>query len=242
MSLRAIKPGAVFIADAHYHEGRDALYFLLQDFLDAPPPQLFLMGDIFDLLIGTFPYLMEKHKKMVDLIEAVGEKCEVFFFEGNHDFLLEGKLKNVTYIPLAEQPMLFAFNNQTVAVSHGDYDENITHNIMTRLLRNRFFIFCVHFVTFNFINNWFIKKTERNLKAKKLCRKFEDFDLFISKKITKNLQNADVVIEGHYHQGCAIKYDGKLYYNVDGFACNQSYSIVESDQDKISFAANEYKR
>jgi UDP-2,3-diacylglucosamine hydrolase len=242
MSLKAIQPGAVFIADAHYHEERDALFSLLRSFLDAPPPQIFLMGDIFDLLIGSFPYLMEKNRRLIDVIEALGEKTEVYFFEGNHDFLLEGRLKNLTYIPLSQQPMLFDLNGKTAALSHGDYDEGPAHNMMTRLLRNPLFIKLIHLVTLNFLGNWYLKKTEKSLKAKKVCRKFENFEGYIAKKIKKNLQNADVIIEGHYHQGVSIKYGQKLYYNVDGFACNQSYSVVESDQDKISIRANQYKR
>ncbi len=242
MSPKTIKPGAVFIADAHYHEERDALLFLLQDFLKTPPPQLFLMGDIFDFLIGIFPYLMEKNRPLIDVIEALGEKTEVYFFEGNHDFLLDGKIKNITYVPLAKQPMLFELNGKRVALSHGDFDESPRHNVMTRLARNYFFITFVHLVSFNFINNWYVKKTEQKLKAKRLCRRFDGFEAFIGKKIKKNLQNADVVIEGHYHQGVSIKYGQQLYFNVDGFACNQSYSVVESAQDKISMHANQYKR
>lgn len=242
MSRKEIKPGAVFIADAHYHGERDLLVSLLQSFLKNPPPQVFLMGDIFDLLIGNFPYLMEKNRPLIDVIEALGKQCEVFFFEGNHDFLLNGKIKHITYVPLSQQPMLFEMGGKTAALSHGDYDEGLAHNVLTRLLRNRFFIFLVHLVTFNFINNWYLKKTERKLKAKKLCRKFEDFEAYIGKKIKKNFQNADLIIEGHYHQGVSIKYGGKLYCNIDGFACNQSYSVVESTQDKISLSANQYKR
>lgn len=242
MSRKAILPGAVFIADAHYHEERDTLFHFLSELLDTPPPQLFLMGDIFDLLIGEFPYLMAKNRPLIDVIEALGEKSEVYFFEGNHDFLLDGKFKNVTCVPLSRQPMLFELDGRTAALSHGDFDEGPAHNVMTRLLRNRLVIKLLHLVTFNFINNWYIKKTERKLKAKKLCRKFDNFEEYIGKKIKKNLQNADVVVEGHYHQGVTIKYGQKLYCNVAGFACNQSYSVVESAQDKISIHANQYKR
>jgi UDP-2,3-diacylglucosamine hydrolase len=238
MSPDALKPGALFIADAHYHSERRELFFYLQTLLDSPPPQLFLMGDIFDLLIGTFPGLLDENRELIELIEQLGKRCEVYFFEGNHDFLLEGVFRHVTYVPLAKQPMLFAFGGQRVAVSHGDFDENPAHNLFTRLLRNRFFITALHWATFDFLGNWFVKKVQRNLKAKKLCRTFDDFEAFIIKKIKKNFQNADVVIEGHYHQGCLIKHDGKLYCNVDGFACNQSSIVVESAHDKISFRNN----
>lgn len=235
MPPKELKPGAVFIADAHYHDERRELFQRLERLLDSPPPQLFLMGDIFDLLIGNFSYLMEKNAEVIRLIEALGEQCEVYYIEGNHDFLLAGKIKNITYVSLARQPVYFSAAGLRVAIAHGDYDENPTHTLFTKLIRNPLFITLLHIVTLNFLGNWFVKKVERGLKKKKLCKPFKDFEAFIAKKIKKNLQNADVVIEGHYHQGCGINLDGKQYYNVPGFACNQSNIVVESIKDKIVF-------
>ncbi|MBD3794144.1 MAG: UDP-2,3-diacylglucosamine diphosphatase, partial [Campylobacterales bacterium] len=55
----SIKEEALFIADAHYpHHGDEFLQILRQlDSGERQTPQLFLMGDIFDLLFGYNRYV-----------------------------------------------------------------------------------------------------------------------------------------------------------------------------------------
>jgi len=60
-----IKNGAIFIADVHYNCNRKELIRLLDDFIQNPPPQLFLAGDIFDLLIGSFAYLAQINNDVI---------------------------------------------------------------------------------------------------------------------------------------------------------------------------------
>ena len=242
MHHNVIKDGAIFVADSHLNDEREDLYCFLKDLLKSPPPQLFLMGDIFDLLIGAFPYLIDKNRKTIEIIEELGTKTEIYFFEGNHDFLLENSIKNIKYIPLSKQPMEFLCNEQKVYLSHGDYSENLLHTIFTSLIRSRQFLFLLHLGTFNFLNNWFVKKVSKDLKKKKLCSKFENFDKYIEQKIAKTIQSADIVIEGHYHQNCDFFTNNLHYINIAGFACNQSYIVVEFFKDKIKFTTCEYKR
>ena len=148
-----IRPGAVFIADAHYTDERTGLVGLLASFQASPPPQVFLMGDIFDLHIGPFPYLHRRNQPLIEQIEALAATCEVWYFEGNHDFLLEGCLSGVHYVPLGGQPMIFRFGDEQIALAHGDYDEGLLHGLFTRLIRSAVGIRLIHLMTFNFLGN-----------------------------------------------------------------------------------------
>ena len=51
---------------------------------------------------------------------------------------------------------------------------------------------------------------------------------------------ADVVIEGHYHQGEQYTIGKQKYINIPSFACEQSYFVVEYDQN-IKFARKSVK-
>ncbi|MCD8212614.1 MAG: hypothetical protein LUC34_00900 [Campylobacter sp.] len=53
--------------------------------------------------------------------------------------------------------------------------------------------------------------------------------------------NANIVIEGHYHQGRILNINDKFYINLPAFACNQSYFIVEYENEKIQFAQRSLK-
>ena len=59
-----LKDGAIFIADSHYSKKNEDLYYLLLKLNSSPPSQLFLVGDIFHLLLD-FEY------------EIVAFACEV---------------------------------------------------------------------------------------------------------------------------------------------------------------------
>jgi UDP-2,3-diacylglucosamine hydrolase len=105
--------------------------------------------------------------------------------------------------------------------------EGVLHQLFTKLIRNGFFLKLLHIVTLNFLDNRFLKRIIFNLKRKKICNKIENFDKIMLKK-TKNFSKiADIVVEGHYHQGVQIKDSGVWYINLPSFECNKSFFIVK---------------
>jgi UDP-2,3-diacylglucosamine hydrolase len=74
-----LKNGAVFIADAHYSHSNETLYNVLINLNKTPPSQLFLVGDIFQLLLN-FPYLIEYNKKVITLINSISKKNRSLLF------------------------------------------------------------------------------------------------------------------------------------------------------------------
>lgn len=98
---------------------------VLDSFISLPPhdlpPQVFLMGDIADLFIGHIPSSLRFNRNLVEKINALSKKCEVFYFEGNHDFGIDSSiLPNVKIYPRFLQPALFDFDGQIYALAHGD--------------------------------------------------------------------------------------------------------------------------
>lgn len=235
LMLPEIKQGAIFIADAHESDKRGGFYRFLQKLEsgEITTPQLFLMGDMFDLLIGEVEYSVKKHKKHIDLIDKIALHVEVLYFEGNHDFALDGLFVNTKVISIDQQPVKFALKGEVLAhLSHGDIFSGTFHTVFTKIVRSAWVLKSLNLV--DRIGNYCIsKRVERNQLIKDKCRKIENFKEIVSAKIPNYnaLQNS-YIIEGHHHQNQSFRVDKINYINLASFACNQSFFIVEYSNDK----------
>jgi len=233
-----IKNGAVFIADAHESSSTSDFYKFLQkvDNGKIKTPQLFLMGDMFDLLVGDIAYTVKKYQKYIDLIEKISLHVEVFYFEGNHDFRLKKLFKNVKVIPFEAQPLRAKLEDSTtVYLSHGDRFEKKLYQIYTKLIRNSMILKFLNLVDILFLNK-VSNSIQEEQKRKNLCKKIENFEDIILSKLNKySAKNGEFIVEGHYHQNYKFSQSGINYINLPPFVCNQSYFIVEySQNDKFA--------
>lgn len=228
-----IQEGALFIADAHESSERafflDFLYHIKQN----PPPQLFLMGDMFDLLVGGIHYGVNKYQRYIDLINALSRECEIFYFEGNHDFNLSQLFLHVKVFPIQKQPILAKLpSGKTCLLSHGDKYGGSLHALYTQAIRNQHVLNVLGGLDILF-QSAISKQIEKNQKAKNLCKKIDHFDAIIKAKLEAYpLEGVDVVIEGHYHQDQSFTCKDVVYINFPSFACNQSYFSVQSSHER----------
>jgi UDP-2,3-diacylglucosamine hydrolase len=202
-----LKDGAVFIADSHYCDKNEDLYNLLIKFLSNPPPQIFLVGDIFHLLLD-FEYLINYNKKVINIINRLSQNSEVFYFEGNHDFCLDGIFdKNVKVLHKL---------NDTICINHGDiYVDDYFYRLYSLFIRRRAVMRLLNFVTLNFFNNWLFKFL---LNKSVGCEKFDDFKTFANRRL-KYYRGCEVVIEGHYHQNNSYK----NYISLPSLYCDGAF-------------------
>ncbi len=226
-----IKEGAIFVADAHVNEKRDDFYEFLKSIEDETikTPQLFLMGDMFDLLIGGVKYTNKINKKYIDIINSISKSIEVFYFEGNHDFNLKILFPNIKVFSYSEQPAIFESADKKILLLHGDKFVGLSYTIYTYLIRSAFILFVVSLFD-NLIGGIISKKIINAQYGKNICKKLENFDKMIKRRINNiNIDNIYLVMEGHYHQNMMIdiKKD-KKYINIPSFACNKSFIIVKS--------------
>jgi len=203
-----LKDGAVFVADSHYSKQNRDLYKLLLKFQKNPPPQLFLVGDIFQLLLN-FPYLKTYNNEIIELINQLSESTEIFYFEGNHDFCLKGVFNSKIKI-------LMELKKDGICINHGDiYIEDKIYKFYSKIVRKKIMLSVFNIISFNFINNWVFKKI---LNKKIRCHKIGEFKKLAKYKI-KQYKNCNLIIEGHYHQN--KKY--KNYLNLPSLYCQKSY-------------------
>jgi UDP-2,3-diacylglucosamine hydrolase len=234
MSLKTLKPGAILIADAHCAPWRT--HFI--DFLHALDsgeiitPQLILMGDIFDMLYGSIPRTYGYNIEGIELLNRLSQKIEIIYLEGNHDFLLGNLFPNLYVVRRKYQPLMLMFDSKNIAISHGDSKMGWGYELYTALIRNRFILAILRLIDGvggGFIVRWL----EEQMKRKIHCRSIEHFDTLIRERmLSLNLELADVLIEGHFHQNCSFSFPQLQYINVGAFACNERYFTVQSIQDQ----------
>lgn len=226
-----IRVGAIFVADSHYNPlGREEIEPFLRWVLEQKPPQLFLLGDIFDLLIGAFGYTVRQNSTLISLINEIARSgVEVWFFEGNHDFMLDDVFdKSVHIINKLDQPKEFELDGKKAVLLHGDYSVELRYEIYAKLIRSKIGIFLAHIFTLNFVNNWFLKLFEKKLISKNLCYEIANFQTKRRDKLKKMQINADILIEGHFHQDLSFDFDFVHYRNLPSFACGKSFVEVQS--------------
>ena len=239
-----VKSGAIFIADSHENENRENFWHFLCALKsgEIKTPQLFLMGDMFDFLAGECEFFVKFYERYVRAIDELGEKTEIYYFEGNHDFNLAGLFKNVKAYPIGAQPVKFATEcGQSVLIAHGDIFLPFVAKYALRFLRVKVFLKTMNFFD-KFLNFRLSKQILNKLKRKILDYKIPNFKNLAEAKMRRYnaFYEADIVIEGHYHQGEQYTIGKQKYINVSSFACEQSYFVVEYGQN-IKFARKSVK-
>jgi UDP-2,3-diacylglucosamine hydrolase len=215
-----VKKSAVFITDVHYKKGDKLFLNLLNDLIKNPPPQLFLLGDIFHLLL-PFEFLYEYNKEAIELINNLAKKTEIYYVYGNHDFCIDDFFKGVTFADA------FIDKKKSIYITHGDLDsERIFYKIYSFFIRNKIFLKFLHLISFNFVNNYLFKK----ILNKKIKCNYQIENLNINKSFR-------YVIIGHYHN---FKQINKILI-LSSFFCNKKYYIIQIDK-KINFKEIDYGR
>ncbi|EAK0847912.1 UDP-2,3-diacylglucosamine diphosphatase [Campylobacter lari] len=231
MQKITIKENAIFIADAHENENRRGFWEFLQALKDEKiqTPQLFLMGDIFDLLIYEVKATHDFAKAYVDLLEELADKIEVIYLEGNHDFNLTKFFKKVKVFSIKQQPLLCEFQDKTlVKLAHGDIFLKPFLQFCLKSLRNHYLLLFLNFL--NIISKEKItQKILKNQNKKQLIRKIPHFSTLVKERL--KYYNIGFVIEGHYHQDVFLKNKDIKYLNLATFAYKESFFIVKYESE-----------
>jgi UDP-2,3-diacylglucosamine hydrolase len=221
--LVSIKENALFVADAHYpHHGKE--FLLLLEKLESgkiATPQLFLMGDIFDLLFGYNDYIRTFLEDEIALLDRLSRSIEIHYFEGNHDFLLKDIFPNIKMYPRESQPVVFHLGEKRVGISHGDrYAQGFDYDLYCKIIRSKYLI-----TLLRPMGKWLIDDRLGKLAKKKICRPMKQFEERVS-EIAALYGDIDLIIEGHYHQGRKI---GK-YVSLPSLACQKQVAVVRGGE------------
>lgn len=218
-----IKEQALFIADSHYpHHGDDFLELLQKlERGEVKTSQLFLMGDNFDLLFGYNEYIQTFSSVAIALLQVLSKKIEIHYFEGNHDFCLQELFPDIQVYSRAQQPIVFQLDEKKVAISHGDkYVTGFAYDLYCKILRNK-----TSLTILRPFEKAIIDYRMKKLSQKNICFTFDDFEKRVD-AILKNYTEADLVIEGHFHQSRIV---GK-YISLPSLACQRMVGVIEEGE------------
>lgn len=221
MRSEEIKEGAIFIADSHYPHHGDEFLILLQKIASKKieTPQLFLMGDNFDLLFGYNDYIQTFSAEAIGLLQTLSKELEIIYLEGNHDFCLKELFPDIRVYSRDEQPIHLELNDQKVAISHGDrYITGIWYDLYCKVLRNK-----VTLTLLKPFQKLIINERMDKLAQKKICHPLNDFEERVA-QIMEYYKDADLVIEGHFHQAEIIG----NYISLPSLACQGEVGVVEA--------------
>lgn len=216
-----LKEQALFIADAHYPHHGDMFLELLKKIENQTiqTPQLFLMGDIFDLLFGHNNYIKTFSLQAIERIQKLSKSIEIIYLEGNHDFCLKEIFPNVKVYSRKEQPIHYKLKNQDIYLAHGDlYQTGFGYNLYSKLLRNKTTLTLLKPFQKQIINH-----RMRKLKTKKICGDFIHYQKRFDAIRNHYPKNA-LIIEGHFHQ--AVVY--KNYISLPSLACQGEVGVIEN--------------
>ncbi|CAA6806767.1 MAG: FIG022708: hypothetical protein [uncultured Sulfurovum sp.] len=218
-----IQENALFIADAHYpHHGEEFLN-LLQDIQNHKinTSQLFLMGDIFDLLFGHNNYIQNFSKEAIELLQQLSQDLEVIYLEGNHDFCLKEVFPQIKVYTREEQPIHYQLNKQDVYLSHGDkYATGFGYNLYSKILRNKITLTLLKPFEKQIINH-----RMKKLKEKKICGNFKAYKKRFD-SIRSHYPKDALIIEGHFHQGLVHE----NYISLPSLACHKKVAVIRNGE------------
>ena len=223
-NLSTIKESALFVADAHYpHHGDEFLRLLKAlDEGSVQTPQLFLMGDIFDLLFSCGDYIRSFSKEAIEVLLRLSERMDIHYFEGNHDFCLRKLFPHIHVYPRTVQPVSMILHGRKVMLSHGDrYDAGLGYELYTYLLRS-----CRAMCLLLPFEKALIDPQVRSLKRKKICHTFHGFEKKVQRILAHYPDEAELVIEGHFHQAKKI---GR-YVSLPSLACQKEIGVVRGGE------------
>ncbi len=220
---REIKQNALFIADAHYpHHGDEFLQILKKlDSKELQTPQLFLMGDIFDLLFGYNNYIQKFSQEAIVLLQKLSKTIEIIYLEGNHDFCLKEIFPNIQLYSRDEQPLHFKLNQQDVYLSHGDkYETKFGYSLYSTLLRHK-----ISLTLLRPFQKRIIDHRMEKLKTKNICGNFKGYAKRFN-AIRSHYPKNSLIIEGHFHQGLVHE----NYISLPSLACQGEVGTVKNNK------------
>ena len=198
----------VSISDIHIRDRNDERYQYLLKFLNHSSTNesshIFFLGDIFDLMVGSFDEYIEEYQEFFDHLKKWCQTKHVIWLEGNHDFHCEYAFKKAlgtSYKNFKYCKDSIYLPEEGIFLSHGDGldAENELYLKYRRLMRSNF----TDFVVNNLVRYSYACHVKDKLQKKSREIQKDHVDEVEGKKFKKiadNLLNDyELVFLGHSH-------------------------------------------
>lgn len=243
----------VSISDVHIRNEFDERYHNILKFLNHPLTQqvdeVYLLGDIFDLMVGPHTEYISKYKDFFSGIEKLLREGKIIhFFEGNHDlhikklffkFLRSRKLEPDKF-QIHHQPILKKIGDVKFYFSHGDELEpgNYSYKLYKYLLMSKPTELLVTAAPYRLVD---MIGTKASQKSKERSRRYYNEDVnrakFRQGSIWAAKNEIEYIIAGHSHikDNVELRGPNKPFHYVNNGFFPETKSFIYYDSKKISF-------
>jgi UDP-2,3-diacylglucosamine hydrolase len=209
------------ISDVHVKEPGDQAEQLLMSFLRnadvASSDGIFLIGDIFDLMIGPHSQYFKRFENFFNEIKTLlNNKKNIYYVEGNHDFHLSNMYASFFKVNHHLDSSLFKIANhflvedggKKIHLSHGDDVEidNLNYKIYKKIVTSRPMTFYANNLMPYFLIKSVGEASSSASRKKNNKRYSKDADLEpVKEKFRKSAEafyeknKFDIIVCGHSH-------------------------------------------
>lgn len=210
LSLKRLKSlltpnSTLFISDLHLSATNPSMVALFMDFLNGPAQgakALYILGDLFDVWVGQDIHTEFQQSIQQALSEVVKRGTEVYFMNGNRDFLMQNAYLKAAGIKRLSDPTIIELYGTPTLLMHGDTlcTQDKAYQRFRRIAQNpitRFIFLC-------------LPKSKRDNISKKLRAKSQQYQKTQSLSIldvtedavNKTMRQYQVsqLIHGHVHR------------------------------------------
>jgi UDP-2,3-diacylglucosamine hydrolase len=243
----------VCISDVHIKDPDDIAAQLFKEFLKRPETQsaqtIFLLGDIFDLVVGGQSEYLRKYESIFsELAKLISSGKKIIMFEGNHDFHFKNLIKKSTQKWQLDEssweyrvkPLRLVVNGEPTLFAHGDEIEieNPTYQAYRTFIRSFPINFLANYVVPQFIVDRIGVNASNKSRERNIERYGNDNNEAVREKFHRVFKNAQRVFEvknvicGHSH--CRDQWESEgLYLNNGFFPKTKTFTYFDGESFKL---------
>ncbi len=237
----------VCISDVHIKLSGDLPANLFLKYLKSSQTKesdtVFLLGDIFDLLVGGHEEYIEKHQEIFDeIIRLISEGKRFYHFEGNHDFHFEklisallkrNDLPREKWVYL-KKPLVLDVGGTATLFAHGDEIEieNLNYKIYKSFIRSSIIKILANYVVPFRIVDSIGQNASKNSRERNVKSYSSETNEYVRDKFRRSFKTAQKkygvkdVICGHSHCLDNYREDG-LYLNNGFFPATRTFTYYD---------------
>jgi len=222
-----------FIADAHLKEPTDGNYRRLLQFFDrceGTVDTLVILGDLFDLWIGSPPLLLPSHRPVIHRLAALARSgVRIIWLEGNHDFNLGPVVTEEIGAEVFPGPVEMTFDGVRCHLCHGDQinPHDRGYRLLRALLRSTPARILPRLLP-RAATLRIARLLDRHCSAEKRnARRFDPIPLIERYAAERFREGADVVVTGHFHCPFMRTWGEKRIVSVGDWVTQFSHASLE---------------
>lgn len=244
------------ISDVHVKEPTDEASKLLLSFLRnedvITSDGIFLLGDIFDLMIGPHSqYFSRFEEYFTELRNLLKNGKKIYYVEGNHDFHIKKLYKNFFQVHKDLDPNNFKMNSEflisdnqkKIHLSHGDdiEIENFNYRVFKSVVTSKpLTIYANNLMPYFLITK--VGEASSNASRKRNNKRYStDSDLApvkekfrLSAELFHKKNPVDIIVCGHSHVKDHYVSDRNFEYVNNGYA-QHTKTYISIENGNISF-------